>query len=341
MQTAERVLLAEDDEGARSACREALEQEGFEVVAVGTAKAASQAIAQGDLVGGAVDLVLPDAEGLDLLREMKTRDPDVCLVLMTGYASLDSAIEAVRAGAYDYLRKPFDATDLARTMRRGVEARALARRNRALVAELRKANEVLARREKALERQVQVATREINALIELGKRITADPEPDRVLADVLQVGVQLVGAACAAVFRLGPAGNELVGHLALALPGTDVGALSIPFGQSVLSRAIASQEPVVENDLVLDPSVPDELLRSLGLGSVLAVPLLGAEGLEGVLAFFDKVEGHFGQHEVDIAAALAFEAAHAFARARLHARDASEVRRRGDFVPIQDIAKRE
>lgn len=341
MQAAERVLLAEDDEAVRGAYREALEQEGFAVAEAGTAQETSRLIAEGEFVAGVIDLVLPDGGGLDLLRAMRSRDPDVCLILITGYASLDSAVEAIRAGACDYLRKPLDAAELARRVRRGVEARAEARRNRALVDQLQRANAALCQRQEALERRLEAASEETDALLRLAKRIVGSAEGESVLTDVLAVGMQLLDATCGAVFRVSAEAQELVGHLAQGLPAEEIAATSIPFGEGVLGKAVAEQEAVVENDLVLDPTVPDERLRSLGLGSVLAVPLVRPCDPGGVLAFFDKSKGGFGQHDVDVAVGLAFGMTHLVACPRAWEQVAAPAGRPGDFVPIQDIAKKQ
>lgn len=338
MTATERVLLVEDDESVRGACRRALEAVGFEVVEAVTGEAASELIAAGGFVGAVVDLVLPDAEGLDLLRAMRRRDAEACLILMTGYASLDSAIAALRLGACDYVRKPLDATEVAQSLRRAVEAGAAARQSRRLVAELREANEELARRLEALEGQIQADTRAISILTDLVRETAAGREADQALARVLAQGAQLVRAACGALFRCDEEAKELVCHAVHGLPAADFSALKVPFDQGVLGKAMGDQQPAVENDLVLNPSVPDAQLRALGLGSVLAVPLLAAGSEGGVLAFFDKAEGHFDDHDVGLASVLAFGVAHLMARAPLGEAAAPEA---GDrrFVPIQDIAK--
>jgi DNA-binding NtrC family response regulator len=109
---APRVLVIDDDEVMLDACRRILRAEGFDVDVEaeglrGRARALDVAY---DLV--LVDLRLPDIDGLDLLAALRERQPDVELMVITGHSSLDSAVQAGRLGAFDYLPKPFTPDEL-------------------------------------------------------------------------------------------------------------------------------------------------------------------------------------------------------------------------------------
>lgn len=83
------------------------------------------------------DLMLPDIGGIDLLRELKRLDPQILVIMITGYATVDSSIEAIKAGAYDYIPKPFTATQLQILVGRAANQIKLARDNERLRGELR------------------------------------------------------------------------------------------------------------------------------------------------------------------------------------------------------------
>jgi diguanylate cyclase (GGDEF)-like protein len=94
-----------------------------------------------------LDLVLPDLSGLDLLSQIKTRTPDTEVILFTGHAGLESAIQALRLGAYDYLKKAdLRLADIQAVVARALERRRLARENRELLERIASAREELARR---------------------------------------------------------------------------------------------------------------------------------------------------------------------------------------------------
>jgi signal transduction histidine kinase len=115
------VLVVDDDEEFQLYVKTTLEASGFEAVTVGTLGAAESQLARRrfDLV--LTDLRLPSASGLDVLASARRLDPLSVGIVVTGHSSLDTAMEALREGAYDYLPKPCDPDALAAAARRGVE----------------------------------------------------------------------------------------------------------------------------------------------------------------------------------------------------------------------------
>lgn len=108
------VLLVDDDQELRDTLDEYLQDEGFAITSCGTRQQALEAI--GDRRNHfhiiLTDLLLPDGNGLDVIETAKQKDPRVLAVIMTGYASLDTALKAMRVGAYDYLTKPFSIDEI-------------------------------------------------------------------------------------------------------------------------------------------------------------------------------------------------------------------------------------
>jgi DNA-binding NtrC family response regulator len=107
-----KILFVDDEEAIRSLILTVLEGDGHTAHGVGTAAEAVQAFEKtpDDLV--VIDKNLPDGSGIDLLRDMKKKHPEAEFMILTGYPSLESAIEALRAGAFDYLIKPVLDLDL-------------------------------------------------------------------------------------------------------------------------------------------------------------------------------------------------------------------------------------
>ena len=112
MQTTFNILVIEDDPDGRRSVTDALESAGHRVVA-----AADGAAGLAELNGGEFDLVLsdvrlPDISGLEVLERIHRRMPELPVLLMTAYGTVATAVDALRAGAYDYILKPLDLTDL-------------------------------------------------------------------------------------------------------------------------------------------------------------------------------------------------------------------------------------
>jgi DNA-binding NtrC family response regulator len=120
-----RVLVVDDERLIRWSLEQTLEKVGYEVatVADGVSAVATVREESPDLV--LLDLKLPDIDGLQVLRQVKGLQPDVQVVIMTAYADVGTAVEAMRLGAYDYIAKPIDFDNLAVTLRNALETRQL------------------------------------------------------------------------------------------------------------------------------------------------------------------------------------------------------------------------
>jgi len=304
-----RILLVDDDPEVRRVCREALERAGHQVTVADTGAAALEALRQTDFDAGVLDIVLPDLSGLDLLSAMHERNGDAVVVLITGFASLETAMEAVRRGACDYLRKPFTARDLVRTVERGLESQRLKRRNRQLLEELRLANQELLEQQDHLRDRVRLASGELQAFADLGKRLCEGRGPTETLRDILEAGLQLTQARAAAAYRVDPSAGLLTGLLGVGLAHRDVAEARIPLGDGLLGQVAASGVARVENDLLAGPVADDDYLGFLGVQSALATPVVYEQGGRGVLGFFDAEAGNFTERNLNLIAVLAGQAA--------------------------------
>jgi DNA-binding NtrC family response regulator len=135
----ERVLVVEDERAQRDALAQYLGRAGYVVTAVGSAEEALERLATEAYAVLLTDLRLPGADGLAVVRRAREKDEETGVLLMTAYASLESAIEALRTGAHDYLLKPLILEEVARKVRGLVEQRALVRENARLRRALQQA----------------------------------------------------------------------------------------------------------------------------------------------------------------------------------------------------------
>src|SRR3972149_1236710 len=111
-----RRRVVDDDRALRSSLERVLAQNGYAVVAAENAQQARGQLEAASFAVVVLGLVLPDAEGLELLREIKATQPETEVLVVTAYGSIESAVEAMRWGAYDYLTKPFHTAELLATL---------------------------------------------------------------------------------------------------------------------------------------------------------------------------------------------------------------------------------
>jgi DNA-binding response OmpR family regulator len=122
----ERVLLIDDDPGVSEVIGLLLEREGYAVSHAATLKASLERIRQPDFDLVVTDLKLPDGTGLDAIAAIRARHPRLPIVMITSYSSMESAIGALRAGAVDYVIKPFNNDEFLRAVARALRARSMA-----------------------------------------------------------------------------------------------------------------------------------------------------------------------------------------------------------------------
>jgi two-component system response regulator HydG len=132
-----RILLVDDDLDMLEALTDGLDEKGFEVVAARSAEAALVHLAEGTFEVMVTDLRMGGADGLTLLGQARAIDPQLPVIVMTAYSAIDTAIEAVRRGAFHYLAKPFRVDELLIFVRRAFEDAQLRREAEVLRRALR------------------------------------------------------------------------------------------------------------------------------------------------------------------------------------------------------------
>jgi two-component system response regulator AtoC len=120
------ILVVDDESLIRWSLTERLQSDGYEVLQADTGQAALEKLPEGvDLV--LLDYRLPDTDGVSVLRKIKEFDQDVLVILLTAYASVETAVEAMKQGAYHFANKPFNLDDVAATVDRALETTRLRR----------------------------------------------------------------------------------------------------------------------------------------------------------------------------------------------------------------------
>ncbi len=176
------VLVVDDEELIRWSLRERLKEEGYDVLEAGTGREALEQFKAGvDLV--LLDYRLPDTDGLAVLRELKAVDPDVLVILLTSFVSVETAVEAMKLGAYHFANKPFNLDDVASTVSRALETTRLRRE----VKQLR-ANEARPYSLRAIVGQSDV----MESLRQLVSKVSASPASTVLLTGESGTGKDLV-----------------------------------------------------------------------------------------------------------------------------------------------------
>ncbi len=201
----ERVLIADDEAGIRGLLRSYCEREGYEARTVDDGTQALAALEAERFAVAIVDLLMPGHSGIDVLRRAKEVQPDCEVIILTGYADLATALEALRLGAYDYIEKPVaDLAHLGVVIGRALERRRLAGHNAALLRDLQEANTEIERRRR----------QELDYIRQIGQAMASALEVRdivRVLVEAVYNSIRCDVAAALLLSdeRLGPWGMTL------------------------------------------------------------------------------------------------------------------------------------
>lgn len=133
-----KILVVEDEELMRAILKELLSSEGYKVFTADSAESAIEKFSDEDIDLTIADIRMGGMDGLELLDKIKSIDEEALVIIMTAYSSVDSAISALRKGAYDYITKPFVNEDLLQTVKNALRQRELFKENRYLRRELNK-----------------------------------------------------------------------------------------------------------------------------------------------------------------------------------------------------------
>jgi len=160
------ILLVDDDDSVLVTMQAILEMDGYTVT-----PAANGASALTNLRWHTYDLVLTDlrmedVDGLAVLAEVRRTSPETVAIMLTGYASVESAVTALREGAYAYLIKPCDVEELRATIARGIERRRLTQQLRDRVRELEEANATIRSLNATLQQRIDAATAELQQRVD-------------------------------------------------------------------------------------------------------------------------------------------------------------------------------
>ena len=241
-----RVLVVDDEEMIRALVKDTLSATEMEVSAASGGRQALDMMARTDYDVLLTDLTMPGMSGLQLLAESLRRHPDTIPIVFTGYATLKTARQAIREGAYDYILKPFDLDELHESVSRALERRGLVQENARL--------------------------RELSGLFEVSEAIGSAVGRDELLRLILRFALVQTGATRGSVMLLDDSGSKLDIVAAVGLPEHVINGTSIDVGQGIAGHVIQNGQPLLVGNIDEDEHLRD-LSRKYDTKSFISVPL--------------------------------------------------------------------
>jgi len=255
------ILLVDDEEKILKSLGRALRDEGHEVVAAGGAREAQRLLASRTFDLLVVDNRMPEKTGLELIRELASSTAEgerPQIVMMTAHATVESAITAMKLGAFDYLQKPFEVEELLVVARRALEHQRLRTQNRYLLSEREEEFDHygIVGRSRAIQeviRQLELVAQARSTVLITGETGTGKELVARAIHDrSAQREMPLIKVNCAALPE-GLLESELFGHVKGAFTGavsSKKGKFALADGGTIFLDEIGTMSPAVQAKLL-------------------------------------------------------------------------------------------
>ncbi len=300
-----KILLIDDEERMCESLKTLLEMEGYEVQSFTDSVEAIKSFpgSKFDLVIS--DIKMPGVDGLEILKKAHEHDPYLEVILMTGYASLQSAKDAVDKGAFSYLTKPLEFEELKISVTRSLEKRQIALEKDRLLSELKKANILLEQK-----------LAEIDALYSAGTILASTIDLTETLSQILSLAIDVIGAKIGSVMILDHEKNELYIGAACGLSEEIVLNTRMKLGSSIAGHVAKSGEPLVVENIEKDSRFSRINRQHYESKSLISVPLKYKGQIHGVINLNNKLSGtNFTEHDLKVLTTFASQAAIAVDRA--------------------------
>ena len=306
MQTSPRKILIVDDEHViQMLLSDHLGDAGFVTLTASTAEDGLAILACTPVDIAVVDIRLGGMSGIEMLGEIKRICPETEVVIMTSHASAETAIEAIRKGAYDYLMKPFDDLDIVSlTLRRAIEKRELTQKNKQLLSDLGKQNDELSR-----------TVGRLSSLINAGRAMGTMTNLRELLDYFVELVSRELNAGRVSIMLMDRKTKELRIAASRGISHEIVRNARVKLGQGISGHVAITGQPLLVNDVWSHPTTrnsPDPTLADsfVSCPIILSVPIKLHDTVLGVINVTNKhTAGAFSHEDVEFLCGLTGQAA--------------------------------
>lgn len=312
------VLIVDDDALIREISKDILTGEGYTVFEAKDPLEGLDILSKEKIEAILLDVVLPLESGFEMIPQIKKINPDAAIIMMTAFASMDSVIEAIRMGAYDYIAKPLKEEDVLHAVKNGVERNRLLAENRSLVQRL----------------EERIKRLELFERISIAISSTLDLQ--ELLETVMEITKSVMRAEACSVLLLDKATGELIFTVALGEKEEEVKEFRIKPGQGIAGWVLENEEPLLVPDVKADGRFYKGVDDKTGFEtrSMIAVPLFVKDKIVGVIEVINKANGDsFDEGDMETLITMAGEIAVAIDNARM----AEDLKRSNEQIEVYSL----
>ena len=315
----ERILVVDDEKVILDILKKSFEFWGYSCEAAQDGRSALETVRSNGFYNLLItDLKMPDLGGMEVLKAVKKYNPYIEVIVLTGYPAVESAVEALKVGASDYLAKPFNLEEMRKTVTRCLE------------------------RQKFNIRHIELS--ELMSLFEVSRTISAFSDFEKLLTKILDSALEITKAKNGSLLLLDQDTNQLKIKVARGLSEEVINSTSIPVGVGISGTVVKENKPLIGSieefaKLHKDPARRYES-KSSSEPTFVSIPIESQNRVLGVINVSDKVSGEsFTEREQTLLSILAGQAAVAIENAKLYSELQNKISDLNSTVDILNLTQ--
>ncbi|MDP8234597.1 MAG: response regulator [Candidatus Saelkia tenebricola] len=304
-----KILFVDDDAGILDVVSDFLTLENFEITTVNEGDKALEMLKSSEFDLLITDIKMPGLSGLEVLKKAKEINNEVPVIVVTGFASMETAIEAVKDGAYDYITKPFDMEKFLNITKKAIKQKKMGQENKELLSNLTN-----------LDQQLELKINQIFALGEVSKAVANISDLDTILQAIVNIAFEITKAKNIALLLADDTSKELVVEIFKGFNEEMLRKLRIKAGEGLLGNMAQEKIPITKSLLVAKNIVLGKKeLDLLGEGEFLCLPIDYRDKLFGMLVLTEFPDQyHVGEDEIRVLSILSRQASIAIDNSMLY-----------------------
>lgn len=295
----EKIIIIDDEKRMCDSLAALLISDGYQVDTYQNSPEAAIAIGRSRVDLVITDIKMPELDGLQILEVVKKVDDGIPVILMTGYGSMESAVDAISLGAYDYLLKPVEFAHFELVVKRALEKRNSELTRLELLEELKISNMILNRR-----------INELNALYEAGQSIGSAANLQELLKQIIALASNVTEAQVGSIMLLDNDQQYLTIEAAIGLSQEVIDKTKLPIGKSIAGFVAKTGEPLIIDDIEQHEHFKRNNQERYGSASLLCTPLKIKNKVIGVINMANKqANATFSKNDLRLLSTFAIQAA--------------------------------
>ena len=328
-----RILVVDDEPKICHLIEELFKLEGYQIDVSFSGIEALQMIKRYNYQMLLTDLKMPGIDGLELIQKAKELNPEIRTIMVTGYTTVETAVQSLRHGVDDYIKKPFNILELKKVVKRTLYTHQVALENKQLLEDLKKVNRELNIHKQGLAKKIQITDEqlteankklvqrasELDTINEISKTITSILDMDKLLNICLKEINEKLRVKHSSIMLIDESGNELIVMACQGYRCKNVLGKSQKIDEGVAGHVVKDKKPILVKDIRIDSRFNRSERPDYKTKSFVSAPLILGERVLGVINIIDKIsEESFCETDVNLLCTIASQVSIAVENARLY-----------------------